>query len=126
MIRRISLSYFPNLLKEEDCNLSRLDVSNVSGTEVEGIKVESSDLPAINLFYSKETGYLIKTETYVKFFATGKVCPQEVFYDDYVEVDGYVTPTKVKFIWDGKVSQNYVLTVNLLERLPEEALSKYV
>jgi hypothetical protein len=92
------------LLKDKSFQLAPLGESKVGDRAVEGVKVAKKDQRDVNLFFDKETGLLLKSETKVKDpMAGGQEQTQESLYSDYKEADGVPVARKLVSKRDGKV-----------------------
>jgi ABC-type Na+ transport system ATPase subunit NatA len=90
-------------LKEKDYKLSTLGETKVGKKAAVGIKVTRKDHRDVNLFFDKDTGLLVKTETTIKdFMAGGQELNQETVMSDFKEIEGRKLPTKVVISRDGK------------------------
>jgi hypothetical protein len=79
------------MLKNKDFQLASLGESKVGGKPVLGVKVTAAEKPEVQLFFDKETGFLVKTEHRQVDPRNGTdnntEIVQEVFYSDYKVVD---------------------------------------
>jgi hypothetical protein len=90
-------------LKDKAFKLSPLGEVQVGGKAAVGVRVEHKGHRDVNLFFDKETGLLVKSETQIKDIeAGGKEMLQETFYKDYKTFDGAKQPTRVTIHRDGK------------------------
>jgi len=94
-------SLYP-LVKDKAFKLEPLGEVKVEGKAAIGIRVSHKGHLDINLFFNKESGFLVRSERPVKDDMTDKEVTQEEFYSDYKEVDGVKHPMKVVINRDGK------------------------
>jgi hypothetical protein len=88
-------------LKEKEFTLAPLGESKVGDRAAVGVKVTHADRPEVALYFDKEKGWLLRAEYAVK--VRGAKARQEVFFDDYKDVDGLRRPMKTTVRRDGKV-----------------------
>src|SRR5262245_8841831 len=93
------------LLKEDGFRLEPLGESQVEGKPVRGVKVTAEGRPDVSLFFSAETGLLVKFTFLDLDPATGKEAPHETVLGDYREPDlgrsGEETLKSVRVAVDG-------------------------
>ena len=83
-------------------------LSSVVGKKVNdkptlGMMVERKDKPVVTLYFDKESGLVVKSEFNVKDeFQGWKDVIQEVYYEDWKEVDGIKEFAKMRVVRDGK------------------------
>jgi hypothetical protein len=78
------------VLKNKEYTLASLGESKIEGKPVVGIKVTAAERPEVQLFFDKETGFLVKTEHRQldpRDPDANTEVIQEVFYNDYKVVD---------------------------------------
>jgi hypothetical protein len=75
-------------LKDKQFKLATIGESEVEKETVLGVKVSSKGHRDVDLYFSKKTGLLMKSETIVKEEGSGKEVTQESFFSDYKEVQG--------------------------------------
>jgi outer membrane lipoprotein-sorting protein len=92
-------------LTNKDYKLSTLGEAKVGDRAAVGVRVEYKGRRDVNLFFDKENGLLLKSETRVKDVESGgdKEATQETYYSDYKKVEGMQVPFKVKVNRDGKL-----------------------
>jgi outer membrane lipoprotein-sorting protein len=91
------------LVKEKGFELAPLGEVKVDGKPAAGVRVTHKGHRDVNLFFDKDSGLLVKSETVVKDEMTGgKEETQETLYSDYKEIGGVKHPTKVVINRDGK------------------------
>jgi outer membrane lipoprotein-sorting protein len=102
-------------LREKGFMLSSLAEVKVNGKPAVGVQVSHKGHRDVRLFFDKETGLLVKSETTVKDpRGGGQEQTQEAIYSDHKDVDGVKHPMKVVINRDGK---KYVdLEVTEIER----------
>jgi len=91
-----------------------------------GVRVSHKGHRDINLFFDKDKGLLVKSETTVKDpMAGGKEVTQEALYSDYKEVSGVKRPMKLVVNRDGKKYVTSELTeIELKEKLDASVFDK--
>jgi hypothetical protein len=94
-------SLYP-LVKEKEFKLEPLGEVKVDDKPAIGVRVSLKGHRDINLFFSKESGLLVKSERPVKDEMTDKEVTQETLYSDYKEVDGVKHAMKLVINRDGK------------------------
>jgi hypothetical protein len=91
-------------LQDKEYTLSPLGETKVDKKKVTGLKVSRKGFRDVNLFFDKETGLLIKTETTIKDIDMGgKEFTEESIFSDFKEIEGKKVPTKVVVNRDGKL-----------------------
>jgi hypothetical protein len=90
-------------LKDKAYTLTFLGETKVEDKPAVGIKVSHKDHPDVKLYFDKENGLLVKTETKVKASEEGnKEVNQETIYGNYQQVDGAWLAGKITILRDGK------------------------
>lgn len=90
-------------LKDKGFTLASLGEVKVDGKPAVGVRVSHKGHRDVNLFFDKDKGLLVKSETTVKdFMAGGKESTQETLYSGYKEAGGVQHPTKLVINRDGK------------------------
>jgi outer membrane lipoprotein-sorting protein len=90
------------LVEDTSFTLSTAKGKDVNGKPTAGVKVTSGNLPAITLYFDKETGLLVKSEAMVKEQLGGKKeILEETYLSDYKEVGGRKFHTRHKMVRDG-------------------------
>jgi len=91
------------LVSDKGFTLATAKGKDVGGKPTEAVKVTRDKKPPITLYFDKATGLLVKSETTVKDeFQGWKEVPDEVFYEDYKDVDGKKLFTKLRVVRNGK------------------------
>jgi hypothetical protein len=84
------------LLEGNEYKLSFAEDKEVHGKMATGIRVEHAQRPMIILYFDKESGLLVKDEMVVKDIYQGwKDALDEIYFEDYKEVDGRKRFTKM-------------------------------
>jgi hypothetical protein len=106
--------------------LSPLGESKVDGKPAAGVRVSAKGYRDVNLFFDKDTGLLLKSETKSKDVqAGGGEFNTETLYGDYKKVSGVQMPHKVKVLREGKPYMEMEMnSVTLSEKLPEDLFTK--
>jgi hypothetical protein len=97
------------LLSDRTFDLTPLGESLVSDRRVVGIKVTSKGRKALNLYFDKDNGLLIKTETLLD-DGSGKEVREEMFCSDFKDIGGYRRPTRFVVYREGKKVMESELT----------------
>jgi hypothetical protein len=114
------------LRKETGFELAALGEVKVNDKPAIGVRVSRKGRRDVNLFFDKDKGLLVKSETVVKdLMAGGKEVTQETLYADYKEVSGVQVPMKLVINRDGKKYVESELTeVELKEKLDDSVFDK--
>jgi len=80
-------------LKNKGVTLSELKESNVNGQPARGVKVEAPGRPAVQLYFEKANGLLVKGVFSVR-ESSGEVT-REMLFSDFKEFGGLQLPTKM-------------------------------
>jgi outer membrane lipoprotein-sorting protein len=95
----------PAALLDKSFELSLLGEMEVDKRPAVGVRAVRKGHRALNLYFDKETGLLVRAEYRVKDiqgFQGGKEVTQEVLVSDHQEVNGVKQAMKVTVKWDGK------------------------
>lgn len=90
-------------LKDKAFTLATTGEAKVNDRPALGVKVTRKGHRDIDLFFDKETGLLVKTETRVKDEGSGQEVTEENYPDGYKEVEGVKMPMKFTVKRDGKL-----------------------
>lgn len=112
-------------LKDKAFELSLIGEVQVEGKAAAGVKVSHKDRRDVNLYFDKETGLLVKTESRVKDEGSGQEVTDEAFLSDYKDVQGTKQPMKVVVKRDGKLYvEGEVTDITLAESLDVSVFAK--
>jgi hypothetical protein len=113
-------------LKDKSFELAPLGEVKVGGKPALGVKVSHKGHRDVNLFFDKESGLLVKSETVVKDPMEGfKEKTQETLYSDYKPLKGMQLPRKVHINRDGKkYIESEVTEIDLLEKGDDAAFAE--
>lgn len=112
-------------LKDKAFTLATTGESKVEKKAALGVKVSSKGHRDVDLYFDKETGLLIKTETRVKDDGSGQEVNEETFYEEYQEVQGTKQAKKFSVKRDGKLYLEVDVTeVTLSEKLDASVFAK--
>jgi outer membrane lipoprotein-sorting protein len=90
-------------LKGKEFTLASLGEVKVDGKPAVGVRVSHKGHRDVNLFFDKDKGWLVKTETVVKdLMGGGGEVTQETLYSDYKEVNGAQRSMKLVINRNGK------------------------
>jgi hypothetical protein len=91
------------LVTEPGFKLATAGEKDVNGKKAALVTVTRDKKQPVTLYFDKESGLLVKAESKVKDeFQKWKLVSDEVYYDDYKEIDGKKYFTKMKVVRDGK------------------------
>jgi len=113
-------------LKDKAYTLAPLGEAKVGDRTAVGIKVSHAGHRDVNLYFDKDSGMLLKSESTVKdLMAGGKEVNQETLFSDYKPIDGVQQAMKVVINRDGKKYVDAEITeAKSLEKLDESLLNK--
>jgi hypothetical protein len=113
-------------LTDKAFKLSSLGEVKVGDRAAVGVRVEHRGHRDVSLFFDKDKGLLIKSESRVKdLMAGGQEYTSEVFYGDYKRVEGVMVPYKITIKRDGKrFVEAEVTEVKLSEKLDDSVFAK--
>jgi hypothetical protein len=98
-------------LRDPAYQLSLVGESKVGDRPAVGVKVVHAGQRDVRLYFDKETGYLLKSETRVKdVLAGGTEMTSEKFYQDYKDRNGSKEPGRLEIKRDGKPFFEMVLS----------------
>jgi outer membrane lipoprotein-sorting protein len=108
-------------LKDKSYQLAPLGEVKVGGKPALGVRVSHKGHRDVNLFFDKENGLLVKTETVVKDPMQGnKELTQETLYSDFKAAKGMQIPRKVIINRDGKkYIESEVTEIELMEKIDD-------
>ncbi len=114
------------VLSSKDYSLSALGEMKVGDRQAIGVRVERKGFRPVSLFFDKENGLLLKTETRGKDpMRGGEEFTAETIYGDYKKVEGVRIAHKVTIKRDGKPFVDAEVTeVKLSEKLDESVFDK--
>jgi hypothetical protein len=112
-------------LLDKAYKLSSLGEVKVGDRAAIGIRVQHKGHRDVSLFFDKDKGLLIKTETRVKDLMAGQEYTAEAFSDDFKRVEGVMVPHKITIKRDGKrFVEAEVTEAKLLEKLDDSVFAK--
>jgi hypothetical protein len=113
-------------LKDKEYKLSPLGEVKVGDRPAIGVRVEHKGYRDVSLFFDKEKGLLLKTETRGKdVMQGGQEFTTTTFYDDYKKVEGMLVAHRVTIERDGKPYIDGEATeVTLSEKLDDSVFEK--
>lgn len=112
-------------LRDKDYQLTPLTDDFVDSRPVAGVRVSSRGHRDVSLFFDKEYGLLVKSERLVLNVQTNQQSKEEVYYTAWQEVDGIVTPTRVKVYRDGKrFMEAEAYEIRYLDKVPDRVFAK--
>lgn len=112
-------------LKDKQFTLTTTGETKVGDRAALGVKVTSKGRRDIDLYFDKETGLLVKTETRVKDEGSGQEVTEESFASEYKEVEGTKQAMKFTVKRDGKLFVDGEATeYTLVEKLAADTFAK--
>jgi outer membrane lipoprotein-sorting protein len=111
------------LVKEKGFEFAALGEVKVGDKPAVGVRVSHKGHRDVNLFFDKESGLLLKSETVIKDeMDGGKEKTQETLYGNYKEFGGVKHPTKVTINRDG----SKYITLEISELEPKDKIDDKV
>lgn len=89
-------------LKQRLSDLTPLSAIEVNGRPAAGLQVDTQGHRDVQLYFDKESGFLVKTRTWKKYATTGQTFAEEKVFSDYQDTQGYKWPKRVVAYRDGK------------------------
>jgi hypothetical protein len=112
------------LLRERGFELAALAEAKVNDRAALGVRVTARGKPELRLFFDKELGLLVKSESVLDDGA-GKQVREDTFYGDYKDVNGCKRFSKIAAYKEGKkVMQAEVLDIKYYERIDNAAFTR--
>jgi hypothetical protein len=111
-------------LKDREFRLSPLGARTVAGRPADGVKVSRKGHADVSLYFDRETGLLVLSETRYKEARSGKEVHQETRFSGYTDVSGVKSPTTVSIQRDHKRVVEATIEVRHLYRLGEGVFAK--
>ncbi len=111
--------------QEKGFKLSPLGEAKVNGKPALGIRVSSEGHRDVNLFFDKDSGLLVKTETRAADLMSGEEKTEEKVLQDYKQQDGYFLPRRVSVLQDGKELLSLEIEdIKFVERFDDDTFTK--
>jgi hypothetical protein len=112
-------------LKKKGFTLAPLGEVKVNDRPAVGVRVSSEGHRDVNLFFDKEKGLLVKTETRTVDLLSGEEKTQEKVLADYKECDGVLQPGRVSVLQDGKELVSLEIEeVKVVDRFDDDTFTK--
>jgi hypothetical protein len=112
-------------LKDQAFTLAIVGEASIDNRPAMGITASSKDHRDVNLYFDKETGLLVKTETRVKDETTAQEVTEETFLSEYKEAQGMKQPMKFVVKRDGKLYvEGEISDYQLTEKLDDGVFGK--
>jgi hypothetical protein len=112
-------------LKDKMFTLATVGEVTIDDRPAVGVKVSSKGRRDVDLYFDKETGLLVKTETRVRDEGSGQEVTEESFPSDYKELQGTKQAMKFVIKRDGKLYLEGELTdCQLAEKLDASVFAK--
>jgi hypothetical protein len=112
-------------LKDKKFTLKTIGEQEVNKRATLGVKVSSKGHRDVDLYFDKETGLLVKTETRVKDEGSGQEVTEETFPSGYKEVEGTKQSMKFTVKRDGKLFlEGEATEMTLAEKLDASTFDK--
>jgi hypothetical protein len=111
--------------RSQDFTLAPLGEIKVENRAAVGVKVSSKGHRDVNLYFDKETGLQVKTETQAKDVLDGREFKSETLILEYQDVQGMKYPAKLKVFRDGALYVESEMTdVKLVDRLDDSKFAR--
>lgn len=112
-------------LGAKDVEYSIIGEDKVGDTPVIGVKVTRKNKKEVNLFFDKKTHLLKKIEARTTDFQSGMEQAEERLYEEYKELNGVKSPSKVSIRRDGKAFiEAEVLETKFVDKLDDSLFKK--
>lgn len=112
-------------LKSKEFELSLLEEKRIGDRIASGVKVVHSGHRDVSLYFDKQSGLLLQSESRIKDPRGTRDVVQEVRYSDYREVQGLLRAWKIVVSWDQKKQAEAVLSdYQALEKAEDSDFSK--
>lgn len=112
-------------LKDKQFTLSTIGELKVENRPALGVKVVSKGRRDVDLYFDKETGLLVKSETRVKLDGSDQEVTEESFPSEYKEVQGTKQASKFSVKRDGKLyMEGEVTDMQLSDKLDASIFDK--
>jgi len=112
-------------LKDKGFQLAPLGEVKVNDRQAIGVRVSHKGHRDVSLYFDKDNGLLVKSETVVKDMMSGQEVTQESLYSDYKEVSGTKRPMKILINRDGKkYIESEVTEIEPKEKLDDAVFGK--
>jgi hypothetical protein len=112
-------------LRNRAVRLRVLEEAQVGDRPSVAVEATAKGHRPVKLFFDKESGLLLKSETREKDVRTDKERTREEFYSDYREVQGVKVPMKIEVQRDGRrYSESRRTDVKLLEKLDDKLFAE--
>lgn len=103
MAYQLWVTSLTQLTRDKGFKLSSVVGKKVNDKPTSGVLVERKDKPVVTLYFDEESGLMVKSEINVKDeFQGWKEVLEEVYYEDYKDVDGRKEFEKMRVVRDGK------------------------
>ena len=111
--------------KDKGFKLFPLGEMKVNDKAAVGVRVSSEGHRDVNLFFDKDKGLLLKKITRALDFLSGEEQSQEKLFQEYKDRDGFVQPTKVVVLRDGKELLSLEIEeVKFVDRFDDDTFTK--
>jgi len=112
-------------LADKKFELSALGETKVDDKPAVGVRISSKGHRDINLYFSKESGVLVKLERRAADPMSGQEFNEERMPSGYRDVEGVKMPTKIRVLRDGKEFLDAEVTdIKMLEKLDDSEFAK--
>jgi hypothetical protein len=114
------------VLTDKDYKLSPLGEESIDDRPAIGVRVEHKGFRDVCLYFDKENGLLLKTQTHIKDpLRGGEEITSDTLYADYKDVEGVMTAHKITILFDGKVyTEGEVTEVKLADKLEDSMFDR--
>jgi hypothetical protein len=112
-------------LSDKGIKLSSLGEAKVGDKAAVGVRVARAGYRDVNLYFDKDKGLLLKSETRSKDEMSGTEFTEEKLYDDYRKVSDILVAHKVQEKHDGKeFAETEITEINPVEKHPDGTFAK--
>jgi hypothetical protein len=112
-------------LKDKGFTLATIGETKVNDKPAVGVKVSFKGRRDVDLYFDKQTGLLVKSETRVRDEESGQEVNEETIYGDYKDVQGTKQAMKFTIKRDGKPFMEAEASgYELSEKLPDSTFDK--
>jgi hypothetical protein len=112
-------------LQDKSVTLATIGEVEIDKKPAIGVKVSMKGHRDVDLYFDKQTGLLVKSETLVKDEGSGQEVTTETFYSDYKDVQGTKQAMKLVIKRDGKLYLDIDVTdYQLSEKLDDGVFAK--
>jgi hypothetical protein len=124
-IHLIQVNRLVSLVEDRRFRLSNVQETQVEGVPAYNLRVSAAGHRDVDLYFSKETGLLIKVERRMRDLGSMKEFAEARMYSEFLDANGIRIPRKTVVFRDGKeFMRAQVAEVSFLENLEQRVFSK--